>query len=210
TAKFSTGCRSSLLTIDSLPKKMCKFTRFIHEEPTMLRPASIYFAICLSLAICAGPSGRAVAADEKGAATKLPLLLDENFSKGADRWAPAAPEGWKLIDIDGGKAFSEFKSVDLTKRTPHRSPWNIALLKDVEVGDFVLEVNLRETAKEVPHRDCVLVFGYQSPSKMYYVHFAPVTGDTHADQVFIVNDADRQMITDPDHLSTGAHWGAPT
>lgn len=50
---------------------------------------------------------------EKAAGSKLPLLLDENFSKGADRWAPASPEGWKLIDIDGGKAFSEFKNIDI-------------------------------------------------------------------------------------------------
>jgi hypothetical protein len=204
------GCRSSSLTIDSRHTKKSKFTRFFHEKLIMLRRAFISFAICLSIGFCAGINSRADAADEKGAATKLPLLLDENFSKGADRWAPAAPEGWKIIDIDGGKAYSEFKSVDLTKRTPHRSPWNIALLKDVVVGDFVLEVKLRETAKEVPHRDCVLIFGYQSPSKMYYIHFAPVTGDKHADQVFIVNDADRLMITDQDHLSPGVHWGEPT
>src|SRR5262245_19007877 len=120
----------------------------------------------------------AIAADkgtEKTSASeqKLPLLLDENFASGADRWQPASPEAWKLIDIDGGKAFSCTKVVDLTKKLPHRSPWDVALLKNNNVGDFVLEVKMRETAKEYAHRDAVLIFGYQDPSHFYHVHFAP-------------------------------------
>ncbi|HEY2759508.1 MAG TPA: hypothetical protein VGI75_02155, partial [Pirellulales bacterium] len=76
--------------------------------------------------------------NEAAAATNLPLLLDEDFSHSADRWAPASKEGWKLIDTDDGKVFSEFKNIDIGKKLPHRSPWNIALLKDAIVGDFVL------------------------------------------------------------------------
>jgi hypothetical protein len=149
------------------------------------------------------------AADQTtGSMSNLPLLLDENFSSGADRWQPASPEAWKVIDLEeGGKAFSSFKVTNLTKKLPFRSPWDVALLKDLSVGDFVLEVKMRETAHEYPHRDSCLLFGYQDPSHFYYVHFAPVTGDPHADQVFIVNNADRASITDPDHVSTGAHWG---
>lgn len=145
----------------------------------------------------------ALAADTNG----LPKLLDENFSTGSEHWQPASPEGWKLIEVDGGKAFSEFKSVDISKKLPHRSPWNIALLKDVVVSDFVLDVKVRETAKESPHRDVCLVFGYQNPGHFYYVHFARVANDPHADQIFIVNDADRKAITDQDHLSPGVKWG---
>jgi hypothetical protein len=159
-------------------------------------------------------SGLAVGADGSVesalAAANLPLLLEESFSNGADRWQPASPEGWKLIDIDGGKAFSQFKNVDISKKLPHRSPWNIALLQDITVSDFVLEVKVRETAKESPHRDVCLVFGYQNPAHFYYVHFSRVTNDAHADQVFIVNDADRKAITDKDHQSTGAKWGDQT
>ena len=87
-------------------------------------------------------------------APKYPLVLDENFSHGADRWKPASAEGWKIIDLDGGKAFSRFKIVDITKKLPHRSPWNIAMLKDINVGDFVLEVKLRETA---PRTSCIAI-----------------------------------------------------
>jgi hypothetical protein len=147
-------------------------------------------------------------ADDWGhSAAELPLLLEEHFTDGAGRWEPASSEGWKVIGIDGGKAFSQFKNIEISKKLPHRSPWNIALLKDFTVTDFVLEVKVRETAKESPHRDVCLVFGYQNPGHFYYVHFARVTNDAHADQIFIVNDADRKAITDPDHLSTGVKWG---
>jgi hypothetical protein len=142
--------------------------------------------------------------------SNLPLLLDENFSAGADHWAPASPDGWKLIDTEGKKAFSEFKNIDIGRKLPHRSPWNVALLKDITVGDFVLEAKVRETAHEYPHRDAVLFFGYQDPSHLYYAHFAPVTGDKNADQIFIVKDADRAKITDKDHESPGVKWGEPT
>ena len=51
------------------------------------------------------------------------------------------------------------------------------------------------------------MFGYQNPAHLYYVHFAPAKNDPNADQVFIVNDADRKMITDKDHPSPGIDWG---
>jgi hypothetical protein len=171
------------------------------------------FVLCgaMNVAVFIALSERAVAVEDSSSAAvgDWPLLMDENFSSGVQHWEPASPEGWKLIDIDGGKAFSQFKNIDISKRLPHRSPWNVALLKDFVVSDLVMEVKVRETAKEYPHRDACLVFGYQNPSHFYYVHFAAVTGDPHADQIFIVNDADRKSITDKDHESTGAKWGDP-
>jgi hypothetical protein len=172
------------------------------------------FTLAAAIAVLSGTflissTQTAAAADDKSTApTKLPLLLDENFSTGADRWKPASAEGWKLIDLDGGKAFSEFKNVDITKKLPHRSPWNIAMLKDINVGDFVLEVKMRETAREYPHRDSCLVFGYQNPSHFYYTHFASTTKDAHANQIFIVNDADRAKITESD--AEAVKWGSQT
>ncbi len=167
--------------------------------------AQFFFALIIGTSAIAADKS---AAKKSSEAPKYPLLLDENFSSGADRWQPASPEGWKLIDIDGGKAFSSFKVIDLTKKLPHRSPWDVALLKNINVGDFVLEVKLRETAREYPHRDAVLFFGYQDPSHFYYVHFAPAKGDPHADQIFIVNNADRAKITEND--SAGVKWGEKT
>jgi hypothetical protein len=168
--------------------------------------------LAILLATAAAPYSTLVAADKSDAKGDtnhgLPPLLDEDFSKGADRWEPISPEGWKIIDENGQKLLSQFKIIDATKKLPHRSPWGIAFLKDMTLGDFVLEVKLRETADEKAHRDCCLAFDYKDPAHFYYIHFSPAKNDPHADQVFIVNDADRLAITDKDHQSPGVNWGA--
>ncbi len=108
------------------------------------------FAVCVVVttfaALISGGTGCIAIAAEQG---DFPLLIDENFSTGVARWEPASPEGWKIIDIDGGKAYSEFHSIDISKKLPHRSPWNIALLKDFVVSDFVLEVRMRKQPKTI-------------------------------------------------------------
>jgi len=128
-------------------------------------------------------------ADEPG---KLPLLVEENFSLGADRWEPTDPAAWKVIDLEGNKVYSQFRASKY--RPPHRSPYNISLLKDVVVGDFVLEARLQSTCRDYGHRDMCLFFGYQDAAHFYYVHLGK-KADPHANQIFIVNDAPRTMIT---------------
>jgi hypothetical protein len=90
----------------------------------------------------------------------LPLLLSEDFEKGADRWEPMEPKNWKILETDGGKVFSHFIRKGEYK-PPHRSPVNIALLKDFVVGDFVLEARLQSTVEDYGHRDMCLIFGWQ-------------------------------------------------
>jgi hypothetical protein len=68
------------------------------------------------------------------------------------------------------------------------------LLKDVVVGDFVLDARLRSTVRDYGHRDMCLFFGYQDPAHFYYVHFGKRTDD-HANQIFIVNGAPREKIS---------------
>ena len=66
-------------------------------------------------------------------AADWPVLLTEDFEKGADRWKPTDAAAWKIEEVAGGHAFSQF--VKQSKyEPPHRSPYNIALLKDVIVG----------------------------------------------------------------------------
>src|SRR5262245_40762281 len=121
-----------------------------------------------------------------------PLLFEDDFRKGADRWQPTDADAWKVIDAGGGKGFSQFKQS--AYKPPHRSPFNFALIKDVVVGDFVLEARVRSTCKDYPHRDVCLVFGYQGPDRYYYSHLGKKTDD-HANQIFIVNKADRTKIS---------------
>jgi hypothetical protein len=130
-------------------------------------------------------------ADDKEA-KKLPLLLEDDFTKGAERWQPSDPAAWKVIDIDKGKAFSQFQQSKY--KPPHRSPFNFALVKDLVVGDVVLEARARSTTRDYPHRDMVVLFGYQDPAHFYYVHFGKKTDD-HANQIFIVNGEARKKIS---------------
>ncbi len=122
----------------------------------------------------------------------LPLLLNEDFEGGADRWEPTDPKAWKIVDGPTGKAYGQFQKS--AYKPPHRSPLNISLLKDVVVSDFVLETRVQSTIKDYGHRDMCLFFGYQGPARFYYVHLGKKT-DNHANQIFIVNDAPRTKIS---------------
>lgn len=131
-------------------------------------------------------------ADDKDSGKRRPLLFEEDFRKGAGHWQPSDPAAWKIIDTDKGKAYCQFRQSDY--KPPHRSPFNFALLKDLVVGDVVLEARARSTTRDYPHRDMVLVFGYQDPAHFYYVHFGKKTDD-HANQIFIVNGEARKKIS---------------
>lgn len=132
---------------------------------------------------------------------ELPLLIDEKFEQGADRWVTTDPNAWKIVDSASGKAFSLFQQSKF--KPPHRSPLNFALLKDVNVGDFVLEAKVLSTKPDYPHRDMCLFFGYQDPAHFYYVHLGKRTDD-HANQIFIVNGADRVKISTK--TTPGTNW----
>ncbi len=132
---------------------------------------------------------------------ELPLLVEEDFEQGAQRWEPTDPRAWKVIQTDRGKVYSQFQGSKY--QPPHRSPLNIALLKDVVVGDFVLTAKVQSTCRDYGHRDMCLFFGYQDPAHFYYVHLGK-KADPHANQIFIVNDAPRTMITDKQ--SPGIPW----
>lgn len=131
-----------------------------------------------------------------------PVLLKEDFSGGAVRWEPTDAKAWKITRLDDGNAV--FENLGGSKyEPPHRSPKNIALLKDIVVGDFVLtaKVQTRQTSRN--HRDMCVFFGYQDAANFYYVHLGEKTDD-HANQIFIVNDAPRVKISEK--ASAGTPW----
>lgn len=123
---------------------------------------------------------------------RLPLIFQEDFAKGADRWEPTDPKAWKVVKSDRGHVFNQFKNS--AYKPPHRSPFNMALVKDLTVTDFVLEAKVNSTGKDGPHRDMCLFFGHQDPAYFYYVHIAKAADD-HANQIFIVNGSDRKKIS---------------
>jgi hypothetical protein len=133
---------------------------------------------------------------------KLPLLFEDDFEKGADRWQPADAKAWRITDLNGNKVFEQFQASKI--KTPHRSPFNYALAKDLVVGDFVLEAKIKSTVKDYGHRDMCLFFGWQDPAHHYYVHMAKAVDD-RAHQIFIVNAKDRVKISTK--TTKGVEWG---
>jgi len=123
---------------------------------------------------------------------KLPLIFKEDFEKGADRWQPTDAAAWKVVKTEKGSHYNQFQQSKY--KTAFRSPFNISLVKDVKVTDFVVEAKVLSTGKDGDHRDMCLFFGYQDPSHFYYVHMAKKMDD-RANQIFIVNGADRVKIS---------------
>ena len=136
------------------------------------------------------------------AADDLPLLYEDDFENGADNWEPTDAAAWKILETDRGKVYNQFKNSKY--KPPHRSPYNISLLKDVVVGDFVLTVKVKSTNRNAGgHRDMCLFFNYQDPANFYYVHMGR-NPDPHSSQIMIVDDAPRKMITK--NKSPGVPW----
>jgi len=149
------------------------------------------------------------------AEAEMPVLYQEDFEKeGAlAKWEPTDPAQWKIGAVDGNKVLSLF--VKKSKyRTKVRSPYNFALLRDVVVGDFVLDLKMRSTTRDYAHRDLCLFFGYQDPTHFYYVHMA-LRADPHAHSVMIVNGKPRvsligqpgKDIGGPCFRTKGIVWG---
>ena len=132
----------------------------------------------------------------------MPLRFYEDFENGMQHWEPTDKSAWKT-DNKAGRTY-----VSLTKRKSDykpkvRSPHNINLLKDVEVGDFVLDVDLRSTNDPYGHQDLCLFFGHQDASHFYYVHLGR-KADPHANSIFLVNGEPRVSIAET--RTDGTDW----
>ena len=133
-------------------------------------------------------------ADDADTCNGLPLLFSDDFENGVDRWETTDAKAWELHGNDGGKAFG------LNKRTSDykpevRSPHNIALVKEIEVADFVLTFKVKSTLDTGGHRDCCVFFNHQDPTHFYYVHLG-ARPDPHSGQIMIVNGAPRVALTE--------------
>ena len=152
--------------------------------------------LLLTLILCGGASLAATADDS------LPIVFEEKFEGGADRWQPQDGEQWQIKKTDKGQVYSQHKKQTKYK-PPHRSPTNVALLKDVAFGDMEFTGRVQSTHADYGHRDAVVFFGYQDPAHFYYVHLGK-QADDHANQIFIVNGADRKKISITS--TTGTNW----
>ena len=127
-----------------------------------------------------------------GRPAPMSLVFRDNFEQGIEHWEPTDPAAWKVEATSDGAVYSLFGASNYKPK--YRSPYNIALVRGVYVGDFQLDVKLKSTKRDYDHRDLCLIFGYQDPDHFYYVHFGKKTDD-HANQILIVNGAARTKIS---------------
>jgi len=149
---------------------------------------------CLLLLCC--NSDRCVEAQQELPAglQKLRLLYKDDFqSDSLARWEPTDATAWRIESIGDNRVYSQFKRRSKYE-PPVRSPYNRSLLRDVIVGDLVLDVRLQSTIPDYGHRDLCLFFGYQDASHFYYVHLGK-KADDHANQIFIVDGKPRKKIS---------------
>ena len=132
----------------------------------------------------------------------LPLVFHEDF-KAADkalaRFDLLNPGDWKMAnDADGRNVLSLFKRPTEASagKPPVRSPFGRAIVKDLYVGEFVMDVRFKSTIKAYGHQDLCLFFGEQGVSHLYYVHFGRAP-DPNAGNVFLVNAAPRKNLLPP-------------
>lgn len=80
---------------------------------------------------------------------------------------------------------------------PIRRPAALAVLKSPAFTQMTLEAEIKSTAPvDLPVRDVELIFGYESPTRFYYVHLAGITDAVH-NGIFVVADADRRRLDEP-------------
>ncbi len=150
--------------------------------------------LLLSLLVAAAPP--TTAAD-----TQLPKVFEDDFEQGTGNWQPTDPDAWRLRKTASGTVYSQFKKKS-NYEPPFRSPYNMSLVQNVRVTDFVLDAKVQSTHEDYNHRDICLFFGYQDPAHFYYVHLGKKTDD-HANQIFIVNGAPRTKISTKTTPGTG-------
>jgi hypothetical protein len=83
---------------------------------------------------------------------------------------------------------------------PIRRPAALAVLKSPSFTKVTIEAEIKSTAPvDLLVRDVELIFGYQSPTRFYYVHMAGITNAVH-NGIFVVADADRRRLDEPNSV----------
>ncbi len=132
-----------------------------------------------------------------------PLVYETDFSRNSiSDFEFTDPNAWRLNDSLSNRYLELYRQSDYQARV--RSPYSVAIIKDVEVGSFVLEADLLQTGREYGHRDMCVFFGAKDPSNFYYVHFASAA-DPNAHNIFLVNDEPR--VSFADETTSGIQWG---
>ena len=135
-------------------------------------------------------AGAIVAAQAQAPASPVSFRADLSSAERLDAWTLDGSGAWTIRD---GLLLLEKAGVPAG---PIRRPGALAILKTPALGDSSIEVELRSDAPEdVIRRDLLLVAGWQSPTRHYYVHLSAIRDDVH-NGIFVVDNADRRRIDD--------------
>jgi hypothetical protein len=113
----------------------------------------------------------------------------------------AAPDALTRFTLDGSGTWEvRDRMLVLAKAGtpggPIRRPSALAVLKSDPLVRATVQVEMRSTAPEdVKNRDLEIIFGYESPTRFYYVHLAGITDANH-NGIFLVDNKDRRRIDD--------------
>jgi hypothetical protein len=161
------------------------------------RVAALGFAAVLA---AAGSSP----AQETGATDSKRVVVRDDFER-------ESPTGWDFTDKAAWRIVREKdrdnRVLELFQASkyepPVRSPLNIALRRETDLGGFTLDVKVRSTTRDYGHRDLCLIFGYVDSSHFYYVHLAK-EADPHANSIFLVDGKPRVSIAET--RTNGTAW----
>ncbi len=123
----------------------------------------------------------------------MPLVFSEDFEQGSSRWDTTDMTAWYLHKDGDNQVWGLNRRVSAYEPKV-RSPHNIALIKDVQLSDFVLIFKVRSSKDTGNHRDCCAFFCHQDAEHFYYVHLG-AKPDPHSGQIMIVDGEPRRAIT---------------
>ena len=132
------------------------------------------------------------------------LIYSNDFERPQDlaNFEMTDPDAWRIGALSSSTLELHQQSEYIL---PVRSPFNIALISQLELGSFILEVDVAQSGRDYGHRDLCFFFGFKDPSNFYYVHIAS-KADDHANNIFIVNDEPRTKIAS--NTTSGSDWGS--
>ncbi|WP_370947173.1 sorbosone dehydrogenase family protein [Amycolatopsis sp. cg5] len=107
-------------------------------------------------------------------------------------WAPVTPAKWQFPGREVVLAQAG------EQRPGPRRPFEYAVLtKGPVFGSVRIDAEVRlDTPVDIPNRDVIIVFGYQSDTQFYYAHLSQDNTIYPHNGIFAVNNADRLRIDD--------------
>ena len=145
-----------------------------------------------------------VKSQQAASASPEKLVFQDAFERDSPTgWDFTDPSAWRITSLDAGKnkVLEQFRASKYEASV--RSPFNIALVRNLDLGNFVMDLKVRSTTRDYGHRDLCLFFGHQDPIHFYYVHLGKAA-DEHANSIFLVNGKPRVSIAES--RTKGTPW----